>query len=175
MGIDTECRLDVSDVVRDWQSGSLSNEGLMLRAGTDDSWWMHMPGGNLGREPRLVIVTAAPGGFAGYVAGLGLPGLAADSDDDRDGIPALVEYGLGLHPAVFDGHPGLLPDGGGYRLEWTKGEAAKGDPGIGYRVDWSTDLLDWEEAAGVEETSDAIGVTVLPSGAGFYRLTVTEG
>lgn len=176
MGLDSECRLDLTDVVRAWQGGSLSNEGLMLRAETDDSWWMHMPGGDPARAPRLEILIAVASGYAGYVSGLGRPGLPREDDDDGDGMPALVEYGLGLDPGSFDPRPGLVAVPGGLRLEFTKGREAKTDPVIRYDIEWSDDLSSWKTlGTAVEETGDTIGVTVSPADRGFYRLAVTEG
>lgn len=175
MGLDSECRLDLTEVVRAWQDGSLSNEGLMLRAETDDSWWMHMPGGDPARAPRLEILIAVASGYDDYVSGLGQPGLARDDDGDGDGLPALVEYGLGLDPDGFDPRPGLVAVPGGLRLEFAKGAEAKLDPAIQYDIEGCDDLVSWQSlGAAVDETSDTIGVTISPSGRGFYRLVVTE-
>ncbi|WP_424313984.1 DNRLRE domain-containing protein [Haloferula sp.] len=175
MGLDTECRVDVTDVVAGWQSGT-ANEGLMLRALTDDSWWMRMPGGGLDRAPSLVIITeeAIGSGFADYVAGLGFPGLDQSNDDDEDGLPALVEYGLGLSPGEFDRTPGLVRNGGGLRLDFIKGTEARADGGLSFEIEYSDDLENWEEPEGVVETADGIGLTIAPDGKGFYRLVVTE-
>jgi hypothetical protein len=174
MGLETECRVDVTELVRSWQQGS-PNEGLMLRALTDDSWWIRMPGGDPALAPSLVMVTVqAAGGYAAYVEGLGFPGLDPADDGDGDGLPALVEYGLGLNPGEFNRSPGLIRDAEGLKLDFPRGAAARSDGGLRFEIESSGDLVEWEAAEGVVESEDGIGLSVSPDNRRFFRLVVTE-
>ncbi|HEY1048420.1 MAG TPA: choice-of-anchor D domain-containing protein, partial [Prosthecobacter sp.] len=71
-------------------------------------------------------------------------GSAADAADfDNDGIPNLVEYALGLHPAQSTTAAGQLPvpasDGGGnFGLSFT---APAGLSGVTYGAEWSPSLV----------------------------------
>lgn len=96
-----------------------------------------------------------------------------DLDPDADGLPNLLEYGLGSDPGVFTNHPlrGLIESRGGLvvpRQKWL--------PGANLMVDHSADLRVWSEveAEAVELEGDLEGLRI-PSGlmsgkSGFFRL-----
>lgn len=56
-----------------------------------------MLGGLLAKTPAEIDMP-----FANWMDGFGLTGLGEGNDDDRDGIPAGVEFGLGLDPTWKD-------------------------------------------------------------------------
>jgi hypothetical protein len=69
-----------------------------------------MLGGLLGKSASAIDMP-----FATWMAGFGLTGLPANDDSDGDGIPASVEFALGLNPTLRDAHKvnSALVDNGG--------------------------------------------------------------
>jgi hypothetical protein len=140
-------------------------------------FWPGTPFGDVA-APRLRITTA--GGsipndppFAMWAAANGAAGITTDSDDDGDGITALVEYALGLSPTASDTLPGLVRNGGNLSLSFTKGLEARVDPRISYKILGSDDLTDWVEEVTAVNAVDSISVQK-PVGQGtwFFRLEV---
>lgn len=109
-------------------------------------------------------------GFGTWATNLGLA-VDENGDDDKDGIPLLVEYALGLNPAAMDTLPGLVPSGSDFTLSFNKGAEAAADPAITYILETSTDLVQWT-AAGTQNSS-TISAT-LPGGSSkmFGRLRI---
>jgi hypothetical protein len=171
--------IDVTSMVRSWRAGA-PNHGVSLKPGTGDDWMLFWPGTPFGdvAAPRLRITTA--GGsipndppFAMWAAANGAAGITTDSDDDGDGITALVEYALGLSPTASDTLPGLVRNGGNLSLSFTKGLEARVDPRISYKILGSDDLTDWVEEVTAVNAVDSISVQK-PVGQGtwFFRLEV---
>ncbi|WP_193211378.1 cadherin-like beta sandwich domain-containing protein [Luteolibacter marinus] len=97
---------------------------------------------------------------------------ASDSDEDQDGIPALIEYAFGLDPERSD--PGKLPqlrhEAGGLLFRFT---TPPGVRGIIYGAEWSTTLgpNDWLPIPDTGEGDEH--VFVIPAyPRAFIRLTV---
>lgn len=167
--------VDVTSMVRNWRAGA-ANLGMNLKPGTGDDWMMFWPGTSYGEivAPRLRITTA--GGsipnvipFELWSTSLGVSGIASGSDDDQDGITALMEYALGLSPTASDVLPGI----GTLGVSFTKGTLAAGDSRIAYRIMSSTDLNDWAKEDPFVDNSTVISFNV-PRGGGkkFFRLEV---
>lgn len=55
-------------------------------------------GGLLGKSAAQIDMT-----FSAWTSGFNLPGLAQHDDSDGDGIPAALEFALGLDPTLHDG------------------------------------------------------------------------
>jgi hypothetical protein len=172
--------VDVTSLVRSWRAGA-PNHGVSLKPGTGDDWMLFWPGTPFGdvAAPRLRITTA--GGsipndppFALWAAAKGAAGITTGSDDDGDGITALVEYALGLSPTASDTLPGLMRNGDNLSLSFAKGLEARVDPRISYKILGSDDLVDWIEEATAVNSADSISLQK-PVGQGtwFFRLEVT--
>jgi hypothetical protein len=125
-----------------------------------------------GAAPVLRIQTAiySPSLFDTWASANGIPGSNFDEDKDKDGIPALIEYALGMNPLVKNVLPTLAPD---LSLSFTKGVEAAADPAVVYGIETSENLIDWEPAAGVTNSAAQISAQ-LPNNGGklFGRLTV---
>lgn len=174
MGIATECRVDITDLVKSWQAGA-ENHGLVIQGETSDGWWVGMPGGDPLTAPRLQIITAGVGsGFDDWAVAAGLPGLAREDDGDRDGIPAMVEYGLGFDPNGFDVLPAIETTESAVSLNFTKGAEAAVDAGIFYEIHSSMDLDEWTKVESATETSTTIAVEMNIDERLFLRLMVGE-
>lgn len=143
-----------------------------------------MPGGDF--EPTRVTMLDFNGNplvdrtaYESWKAARGLPFDAADeSDADGDGLPLLVEYALGLDPAVAStaGAPQLTGVPAGDRLEFTYRRLR---PELTYVVEASADLVTWSAAGVTQEfavNGDMITAAV-PLDAGgrkFLRLAVSR-
>ncbi|MEX1114532.1 MAG: DNRLRE domain-containing protein [Akkermansiaceae bacterium] len=171
--------IDVTSIVRNWRAGA-ANHGFNIKPGTGDEWMLFWPGTSFGADfqPRLRITTA--GGsipnetpFESWAKSFSSPGINLDSDDDRDGISALIEYALGLSPVAGDVLPGIVQSGGNISLLFTKGIQAAGDPRVAYRIMSSTDLVGWTPEASAVNGSSEISLNQ-PVGVGskFFRLEV---
>ena len=170
--------LNVTALVQAWRSGQ-PNFGVNVKPETGDGWQFFWPGttGEHGNKvPQLVIYTAkeaAAGGFELWASANGIDGAAQDFDgNDRDGIPALVEYALGLSPTASDVLPGLTADGGATVLRFLKGST---DSRLVYTIESSADLDEWTVETPTVDDASEISLTI-PTGDGdsrFYRLSVS--
>lgn len=176
MGQGSTAYVDVTSVVNNWRAGA-DNFGFNVKPETTDGWQPFFPGvaNNpqlSGAAPFLRVQTAIfnPSLFDTWATANGIPGSNFDEDEDRDGIPALIEYALGLDPLSKDTLPTLAPD---FSLTFTKGAAAAADPAVVYGIETSENLIDWDPAAGVNNGAGQISVQ-LPVNGGklFARLTV---
>lgn len=171
--------IDVTSIVRAWRAGT-ANHGLNLKPGTADDWMLFWPGTPYGdsAKPRLRITTA--GGsipedvpFDAWAASFNVLGIALDSDEDKDGITALVEYALGLSPTAAETLPGITRMGDTIRLSFQKGLQAAGDPRVSYAIVSSTDLHHWTLETPTVNNGSVIALDQ-PIGTGnkFFRLEV---
>jgi hypothetical protein len=88
----------------------------------------------------------------------GFPGIGdPEDDDDFDGFPNTLEFGLGFNPLAFDSLPDPVIDGGTGNLRFTvsKGSEAAGDPNTTYFASTSTDGENWSNADLSIVTDDA--------------------
>ena len=171
--------IDVTSIVRNWRAGA-ANHGLNLKPGSGDDWMLFWPGTIYGEtlSPRLRITTA--GGsipnetpFESWAKSFNAPGIPLDSDDDKDGISALVEYALGLNPTTGSVLPGIIRSAGNVSLSFTKGTLAAGDPKVGYRILSSTNLVDWTPETPAANNSTVISLSqAAGTGKKFFRLEV---
>jgi hypothetical protein len=109
----------------------------------------------------LTFTYGAAADFSSWALGFGIPDDPAD-DSDYDGIPALVEYGLGYDPTAFDSLPSPVASGSDFTITWPKGTQAATDAQISYVVQVSDDLMDWAppEAADLAETASELVLTL---------------
>ncbi len=123
-----------------------------------------------------VIGQAIPVGLDAWAASSGIPPDPAN-DDDHDGIPALVEYALGLNPKEPSILPALETAGSWRRITWRKGGMAAVDTRLHYTVQTSPDLTHWSpvDPAVLSQTTGRITFT-LPNGQArlFTRLQITQ-
>ena len=172
--------VDVTSVVRAWRAGA-ANHGFNLKPETADGWMLFWPGTAYGEvaAPRLRITTA--GGsipnevpFDQWAAAHGVAGITITSDDDHDGITALVEYALGLNPKAADTLPGITRNADTVRVAFPKGAQAATDPRVHYRIMGSLDLQSW--AAETPSVNDAAVISLeqpIAIARKFFRLEVT--
>lgn len=119
-----------------------------------------------------------PGTATGYTAWAianGIPGEAAEDDFDNDGLSNLLEYGLGLTPAVPNGTPGALAGG---VLTFTKGADAMTNGDVDWTIE-SSPTLGAAPSLWTTVSATEVGNTIsytLPAGQGkvFVRLVVTQ-
>ena len=176
MGWAASSYIDVTSIVSNWRAGA-DNFGFNVKPETDNGWQPFFPGvvnnSQLsGAAPFLRVQTAIynPSLFDTWAAANGIPGSNFDEDKDKDGIPALIEYALGMNPLVKNLLPTLAPD---LSLTFTKGAAAAADPAVVYGIETSDDLIDWAPAVGAVNGAGQISAQ-LPNNGGklFGRLTV---
>lgn len=128
--------------------------------------------------PRIRVTTA--GGsipnltpFEQWAQDQGGAGVTADSDDDHDGILAVVEYALGLSLSAPDTLPTLVRNGGSITLTFAKGTIAGNDPALSYRIMGSENLVDWIPETPAVNNATTISVSQPISGERkFFRLEV---
>ena len=120
--------------------------------------------------------------FTSWRAGWALSGADANdnADPDRDGLPNLLEYALGLSPSLVDATPDTLPQltghSGALSFRYTRSKTATG---VSYGVETSSDLQSWSAAASAptlesETTSTETYTVPIPAGTRvFGRLRVT--
>jgi len=116
--------------------------------------------------------TGGGDGFATWAAGFGIPGDPGYDGTDNDGIPALVEYALGLSPLIADGSPGTFD---GNTISFTKGGEAVANGDVSYAIETSPDLVGWTTVT--PDINDATTISYsLPAGQGplFARLVVSR-
>ncbi len=180
LGQDSTTWIDITAIVRNWRAGA-PNHGVDLRPGTGDDWMFFWPGTIYGEivAPRLRITTAAngtvpePSPFEQWAQSFGSVAPALNSDNDHDGISALIEYALGLRPTASDALPGVTRNGDFLTIAFPKGTLAAGDSRVAYRIMSSPDLDQWSEEITAVEDSTAITLTQSASaGPKFFRLEV---
>jgi len=178
MGQGSTAYLDLTSTAQAWRAGE-PNYGVNLKPETTDGWQIFWPGSNIeGTTPVLRIVTAKLSektGFDLWAESQGVFGAALDSDNDKDGISALIEYALGLDPKAASQLPGLTNNGGNVSLSFTKGAQAAADAGVIYQIKSSPDLATWNDATGVTNSSGQISVSqaAIVPGKRFFRLVVS--
>jgi hypothetical protein len=129
----------------------------------------------IGIEDVFVGLEQPAGGYSTWASLNGIPGEPADGDFDQDGIPNLVEYGLGLTPAVPNAAPGTFTGG---VLTFTKGADAIANGDVDWTIETSPTLgatpSPWTMVTATE-VGDTISYT-LPTGEAkvFTRLVVTQ-
>ncbi|MBN8459531.1 MAG: DNRLRE domain-containing protein [Verrucomicrobia bacterium] len=171
--------IDITPVVRAWRAGA-ANHGIAIKPGTTDEWMLFWPGSPNGASvmPRIRVTTA--GGsipnltpFEQWAQDQGGAGVTADSDDDHDGILAVVEYALGLSLSAPDTLPTLVRNGGSITLTFAKGTIAGNDPALSYRIMGSENLVDWIPETPAVNNATTISVSQPISGERkFFRLEV---
>ena len=172
--------VDVTSIVRAWRAGA-ANHGFNLKPGTADGWMLFWPSTPYGdaAAPRLRITTA--GGsipnelpFVTWATANGVAGITPTSDEDRDGIAALVEYALGLKPKAADILPGLIRNGEQLSIVFPKGMPAATDPRVRYRILGSPDLQIWTEETPTVNDAAVISIEQPVAAARkFFRLELT--
>lgn len=178
LGENSTTWVDVTSIVRNWRAGA-GNFGFNIKPATDD-WTFHFPGAAANIAPRLRITTIggdAPAGssFAAWADSFGVSGIAMNSDDDHDGITALVEYALGFSPKAANVLPAVVRNGNEISLSFTKGELAANDPKLAYRIVSSTDLGIWTPEASAVNGANSITLTdSIGTGKKFFRLEVVH-
>jgi hypothetical protein len=180
MGQGATSYVDVTSIVSNWRGGA-QNYGMNLKPETEDGWQPFFPGVANNPQlsaaaPMLRIQTAVynPSSFDAWASANGIPGSNQNEDKDRDGIPALVEYALGLNPMAKDYLPGLGSD---LSMTFTKGAAAAADPAVKYTLQTSDDLIHWNTLTPLTNNATQISAK-LPSvskGKLFGRLKVDYG
>ncbi|MCW1922527.1 Ig-like domain-containing protein [Luteolibacter arcticus] len=169
---------DVTAIVRAWRAGA-GQHGINVKPETTDGWqffWPGASGADATKVPKLVIYTAksigVESGFEAWATANGIGGATQDFDGDHDGIPALIEYALGLDPEAFDKLPGLQAEGGGTVLRFLKGAP---DNRLVYKIKSSIDLDVWGDVTPTVDNANEISaiVTIGEDDVRFYRLSVT--
>jgi hypothetical protein len=177
LGENSTTWVDVTSIIRNWRAGA-PNFGFNFRPTGTDDWTFHFPGAAEGIAPRLRITTIggdAPAGtpFDEWATSFGATGIALNSDNDHDGITALVEYALGLSPTAANVLPAAVRNGNEFSLSFGKGALAATDPRIAYRIVSSTDLGTWTPEASAVNNSTVVTLTqTLGAGKKFFRLEV---
>jgi hypothetical protein len=180
MGQTSAAFFDVTNMVQAWRAG-YPNYGISVKPDTTDGWQIFFPAAAAtypGAEPLLRIITAettAPTPFQLWAESKGAAGISHDSDNDRDRIPALVEYALGTDPRRRSVLPGLIDAGANYTLSFIKGAEAKTDVNLAYRILSSEDLITWNTETSAINGPDSISLTVPKTGKKFFRLDVAYG
>ncbi|WP_367872764.1 Ig-like domain-containing protein [Luteolibacter sp. Populi] len=177
LGNASAATFDVTAIVHAWREGH-TNFGINVKPETGDGWQFFWPGAagtNAGRKPQLVIYTAkasTASAFELWANANGVAGADPDSDADRDGVPALVEYALGLSPTASSLLPGVQLAGGNATLRFTKSST---DPRLVYGIKSSTDLEIWVDETPTVNDASEISLTLPTAGADerFLRLSVT--
>ncbi len=177
MGLTSATTFDVTGVVQAWREGN-SNFGVNVKPETTDGWQFFWPGATgqfADKVPKLVIYTAkasTASAFEQWATTNGIGGAAQDSDADRDGIPALVEYALGLNPTVFNQMPSLEKNGNNFTLRFLKSST---DPRLSYVIRSSSNLLNWTDETPTVNNPSEISLTVPWGGerGRFFRLSVS--
>ena len=176
LGQTSSATFDVTGIVQAWREGR-SNFGINLKPETTDGWQFFWPGATgqfANKVPKLVIYTAKESTASAYeqwASSNGIPGADQNSDADRDGIPALVEYALGLNPAAFNQLAPMQLTGGNLVLRFVKSST---DPRLVYAIKSSTDLEHWADETPTLNNATEISLSTPASGGRrFYRLSVT--
>lgn len=179
LGVDTVTSIDVTSIVRNWRAGQ-TNHGFNIKMSNSNNWGIYFPGSsNAAYAPYLRIITTTNGvqpveePFDLWAASFGVAGIARDSDEDHDGLSALMEYALGFNPKSYNTLPGIVRNGSNVSISFQKGSYASTDSKISYHIMSSENLVDWTEETTATQDSSSITFN-LPSGEAkkFYRLKV---
>lgn len=84
--------------------------------------------------------------YAQWATGKGIGTGAPTADDDRDGLPNLVEYALDSPPTNPTALPAPTRNATSGAVEWTLPVHPYPDPGVTLMVETSTDLATWTAA-----------------------------
>jgi hypothetical protein len=157
---------DVTPVVQNWRAGA-PNYGFNIKPETTDGWNVFWSGtqsdpGLASNAPLLRVTTAIleSTAFDDYAAANGDAGANFLDDEDQDGIPSLMEYALGLNLAEKDTLPGLVANGNGFSLSFTKGTEGAADPRLEYIIETSTDLETWTEMTPAVDDGSEISAAI---------------
>ena len=176
LGFSSTAWVDVTAAVRAWRAGS-PNHGFLIKPETTNGWQMFFPGTPFeAAAPKLRITTtggtATP--FETWATNAGATGISLASDDDKDGISALLEYALGLNPLVSDALPAAQLSGGTISIAYPKGAAAASDPRIGYIIKSSTNLQEWTPVTPTLNNATSINFSISAAEPRFFlKLEVT--
>lgn len=178
LGQTSAAYLDVTSIVQAWRRGA-PNYGLNIKPETTNGWQIFWPGAAdiyPGAEPVLRIVTAETTeatAFQLWAESKGSAGILPNSDNDRDGLTALVEYALDFNPRKTDASPLPVSNGNNVTLQFVKGSAAKADPAVSYEIWASEDLIQWAPAPEAVNGPNDISLN-LPKTATkkFFKLVV---
>lgn len=176
LGLSSTAWVDVTAAVRAWRAGS-ANHGFLLKPETTNGWQMFFPGTPFAvAAPKLRITTsggtATP--FEAWATNAGAAGISISSDNDNDGINALLEYALGLNPLEADTLPAAQVSGGNISIAYPKGAAAAADSRISYIIKSSSDLQTWTAVTPTVDNSSNINFSTSTGAARlFFRLEVT--
>ena len=181
LGQSSVTSVDVTSIVRSWRAGA-PNFGINIRTETTDTWSIYFPGTMVPESaPRLRITTRAAGTTPVedpvdlWAQSFGTSNVDFTSDNDGDGIKALIEYALGLSPMAKDVLPGITRNGNNVSISFNKGVHAADDSRVAYEIWSSTNLQTWELATQAVQTSSTISISepsTAPEGKKFYRLKV---
>lgn len=178
LGQTSAAYLDVTAIVQAWRRGA-PNYGVNIKPETTDGWQIFWPGAAdfyPGAEPVLRIVTAettAATAFQTWAESKGAAGILPSSDNDRDGLTALVEYALDLDPRKTDASPLPASNGNNVTLQFVKGNAAKADPAVSYEIWASENLVQWNLLPEAVNGPDDISVTLSKTSTKkFFKLVV---
>jgi hypothetical protein len=109
-----------------------------------------------------------------WATAAGAAGISITSDDDFDGIIALVEYALGLNPKAVSTLPAITRNGNQISIAYPKGVTASTDPRVRYRILGSTDMQTWLEETPTVNSAAVISLEQTLTGTSkFFRLEVT--
>jgi len=159
-----------------WPTGAAGNGASLNRVGVDTF-------GNFATS--WTAETASPGGkrfdYGGWqdlFLGTGSPAGSGEAEDfDKDGIPNVVEFALGMNPLASDAEamPSILLEGANATLSFTRDQLRAGAT---IRVEQSSKLVTWtnaptsvESMAGYLETRKA-SVPLSPGERLFLRIVV---
>ena len=113
-------------------------------------------------------------GYLAWAAANGIPGQPPDADSDHDGLDNLLEYALGLTPAIPNPPPAALD---GLVLRFTKGPAAAFSGDVTWTIETSPTLNppSWSPVTPTVDNPTTISFT-LPLGHPtlFARLKVSQ-
>lgn len=177
LGENSTTWVDVTSIIRNWRAGA-TNFGLNFKPTGVDDWSFHFPGAAADIAPRLRITTIggddpAGGSFEAWADSFGVSGIPMDSDNDNDGITALVEYALGFNPTTVNVLPAVVRNGNEFTLSFDKGALAATDARVGYRIVSSTDLGVWTpEASAVDGPASITLTQTFGTDKKFFRLEV---
>lgn len=173
--------VDVTSIVNSWRAGA-PNYGINLTSRVADQWVIYWPGTSWEQSaPRLRITTRATGTDPVddpvdlWAESFGAGSIDLNSDDDGDGIKALVEYALGLSPTAKSVLPGITRNGNEVGITFPKGTHAASDNRVTYEIWSSPNLVSWNLEPLAVQTSSAISISEPPTALGgkkFYRLKV---
>lgn len=120
------------------------------------------------------VTPGTVGTFASWASGFSIPNNPDYDGTDNDGIPALVEYALGLSPLMAESLANTY-NPATRELSLTKGTEAVSNGDVTYAIETSQTLTSWDTTTPDTDSPTLISYT-LPAGQGkwFARLVVTQ-